>query len=65
VVFTPWPRQPSRLERSNRATISRLGDVEVAALERLARPEPALLAAAGRKLPLARWLGLEELAAAA
>ena len=32
VVLTPWPDEPSVLERSNRATIERLGAVEVATL---------------------------------
>ncbi len=32
VVLTPWPHEPSVLERSNRETIARLGEVEVQAL---------------------------------
>ena len=32
VVLTPWPREPSVMEHSNRATIARLGGVEVATL---------------------------------
>ena len=32
VVLTPWPEQPSVLEHSNRETIARLGEVEVAGL---------------------------------
>ena len=41
VVLTPWPDEPSALERSNRATIARLGDVRVETLGRIdaARPE--------------------------
>jgi dethiobiotin synthetase len=35
VVLTPWPAEPSRMERSNRETIERLGSVPVAALPRL------------------------------
>lgn len=35
VVLTPWPDDPSRMEESNRATIARLGDVEVALLPEL------------------------------
>ena len=57
VVLTPWPEQPSVMERSNRETIARLGEVEVATLPLLARAEPELLAAAGAGLPLERWLG--------
>jgi dethiobiotin synthetase len=32
VVLTPWPADPSRIERSNRETIERLGSVPVATL---------------------------------
>ncbi len=32
VVLTPWPEQPSEIERSNRETIASLGDVEVLTL---------------------------------
>jgi len=57
VVLTPWPTQPSALQDDNRATIARLGDVEVATLSQLPRADPALLAHAGAQLPLDRWLG--------
>ena len=57
VVLTPWPEQPSMMERDNRATIARLGDVEVAALPTLPRWDVALLATAGGALPLERWVG--------
>jgi dethiobiotin synthetase len=50
VVLTPWPDAPSAMERSNRATIARLGAVPVHTLERLERPEPGSLAAAGATL---------------
>jgi dethiobiotin synthetase len=47
VVLTPWPADPSAMERSNRETVSRLGGVEVGTLPQLdlARPEswPELL----------------------
>ena len=56
-VMTPWPAQPSRMERSNRETVARLAGVEVACLPRLARGDPALLAEAGAGLPLDGWLG--------
>ena len=41
VVLTPWPTEPSELERSNRETIASLGDVEVMILSLLdlAAPE--------------------------
>jgi dethiobiotin synthetase len=57
VVSTPWPQRPSAMEEDNRATIARLGDVEVATLATLPRADPALFAAAGASLPLERWLG--------
>jgi dethiobiotin synthetase len=57
VVLTPWPPEPTVIQRSNRETIARLGEVDVAALAPVARPAPELLAAAGAQLPLERWLG--------
>ena len=56
VVLTPWPSDPGMIERSNRETIARLGNVEVATLAPVERAEPALLGRAGRSLPIARWL---------
>lgn len=56
VVLTPWPSDPDRIERSNRETITRLGEVEVATLPRVERAEPEAFNWAGRSLPLARWL---------
>src|SRR5205085_7967510 len=47
VVITPWPKQPSTMEDDNRATIARLGDVEVATLAQMPRADPALMIAAG------------------
>jgi dethiobiotin synthetase len=61
VVLTPWPRHPEAILRSNRETIARLGETEVATLSRVAAPQPAALAAAGATLPLARWLSLPDL----
>jgi dethiobiotin synthetase len=58
VVLTPWPDDPGAVERSNRETIARLGDVDVAVLPRLRRGDDRQrLAAAGAGLPLDRWLG--------
>ena len=57
VVLTPWPAAPSAMEQSNRATIARLGRVEVATLALLADGSPASLAAGGAALPVAGWLG--------
>ena len=56
VVLTPWPDDPSVMERSNRETIARQGDVEVAGLGFVPGPDPATLAAATAGLPLERWL---------
>jgi dethiobiotin synthetase len=59
VVLTPWPTQPSVVERSNRETIARLGDVEVAALPAVPGPDLHALARAGETLPWRRWLTRE------
>ncbi|HEX5928846.1 MAG TPA: dethiobiotin synthase [Solirubrobacterales bacterium] len=40
VVLTPWPEEPSEIERSNRETIAALGGVEVKTLPRLDLSEP-------------------------
>ncbi len=56
VVLTPWPATPGMLERSNRETIARACGLAVHGLPALRGPEPALLAAAGARLPLADWL---------
>jgi dethiobiotin synthetase len=56
VVLTPWPQRPDAIERSNRETIERLGEVEVATLGLLASPAVAELAQAGAELPWRRWL---------
>ena len=50
VVLTPWPDEPSAMERSNRATIERLGRVPTLTLPRLPRADPDLLAQAGAPL---------------
>jgi hypothetical protein len=49
-VLTPWPEAPSTVERSNRATIERLGAVPVLTLARLQGPNPTALAAVGAPL---------------
>ena len=55
VVLTPWPDEPSVLERSNRETIARLGDVEVATLPATTR-DVGDLARAGATLAFDGWL---------
>jgi dethiobiotin synthetase len=57
VVLTPWRREPSPLERSNREAIASLGVVEVEGLSHARSPDPGDLAAAGTTLPWRRWLG--------
>jgi dethiobiotin synthetase len=56
VVLTPWPDEPTVMQRSTRETIAALAHVAVHAL-----PEVGLevgdLAAAGAGLPAAEWLG--------
>lgn len=56
VVLTPWPQAPAQLEHSNRETIARLGEVEVAGLTHLPNPSVADLARVGSSLPWQRWL---------
>jgi dethiobiotin synthetase len=56
VVLTPWPAEPSQLQRSNRETISRMGQIEVHGLPPLEFPAPRELARAGATLPWRRWL---------
>jgi dethiobiotin synthetase len=58
VVLTPWPEQPSELERSNRETIARLGHVEVVGLGQVESPSVPDLARAGDTLPWREWLSL-------
>jgi dethiobiotin synthetase len=57
VVLTPWPEEPSTVERSNREAIARLGGVEVATLPRVGLGVDEL-AAAGAGLPLDDWLAV-------
>ena len=57
VVLTPWPARPSRLERSNRETIARMGAIDVACLDAVAQPRREELARAGATLPWPQWLG--------
>ena len=62
VVLTPWPAEPSVMERSNRATIAHRGEVDVWTI---AAVTPAVedLARAGARLPLREWLGPGRVAA--
>jgi dethiobiotin synthetase len=58
VVLTPWPQQPSAMERSNRETIAHLGEIEIVGLASVAQPVQAELAQAGANLPWKRWLAV-------
>jgi dethiobiotin synthetase len=55
VVLTPWPAQPSAMQRSNLDAISQLGRVEVATLAEVG-VDVDQLALAGANLPYACWL---------
>ncbi len=55
VVLTPWPHEPSTMQRSNRDTIARRGRVDVATLRPVRDVDD--LADAGATLPWADWLG--------
>jgi dethiobiotin synthetase len=55
VVLTPWPDEPSVMQRSNREAIERLGGVEVATLPMVGL-DVGELARAGAALPYERWL---------
>lgn len=56
VVLTPWPQRPGAIERSNRETIARLGEVDVGALPAIASLSASALATAGAALRPERWL---------
>jgi dethiobiotin synthetase len=56
VVLTPWPAEPTVMQRSNRDTIASRGGVEVATLPEVT-PAVDALATAGATLPWADWLG--------
>lgn len=60
VVMTPWPAEPTEVERSNRATVARLGSVPVSTLPPVERADPELLGQAARGLPIDEWLGAAE-----
>jgi dethiobiotin synthetase len=56
VILTPWSDTPSVMERSNRETIARLGNVELAVLPFVPNATVEALARAGATLPWRRWL---------
>ncbi|MFZ1926818.1 MAG: dethiobiotin synthase [Solirubrobacteraceae bacterium] len=56
VVLTPWPSEPSPMERSNHETIARLGAIEVATLDEIVNRDTRSLARAGERMPWRDWL---------
>ncbi len=56
VVLTPWPSEPSPMERSNHETIARLGAIEVATLDEIVNRDTRSLARAGERVPWRDWL---------
>jgi dethiobiotin synthetase len=58
VVLTPGSGRPSAMEHSNRETIARIGQIEVAVLEEIPGFNGAQLARAGSAVPWRRWLGI-------
>jgi dethiobiotin synthetase len=61
VVLTPWPREPSTMECSNRDTIAHLGEVDVVGLPHVSASDITALTDAGESLPWRRWLARESL----
>ncbi|MGA8365558.1 MAG: dethiobiotin synthase [Solirubrobacteraceae bacterium] len=55
VVLTPWPETPTEMECSNRDTISRLGEIEVADLGHVPNTSTVGFARAGGALPWRQW----------
>src|SRR5215212_8434931 len=53
VVLTPWPSDPDEVQRNNRETIGRLGEVPVCVLP---ETKPGDVAQAGAELPVDDWL---------
>jgi dethiobiotin synthetase len=53
VVMTPWPDDPTPMQRSNRSTVERLAGVRVSGLP---HTSPERLAEAGAALPVDDWL---------
>jgi dethiobiotin synthetase len=56
VVLTPWPDEPSVMQRSNRATIAAMAQVAVHTLPKVGL-DVGEVATAGARLPAADWLG--------
>jgi dethiobiotin synthetase len=63
VVLTPWPRRPADVHHSNRETVARLCELEVATLPWLDVARPAL--EPQPQLPVERWADVGAMRAAA
>jgi dethiobiotin synthetase len=55
IVLTPWLETPGAMERSNRETIVRIGEIEVVGLSQVPGPTAVDLARVGGTLPWQRW----------
>jgi dethiobiotin synthetase len=64
VVLTPWPVEPSPMERSNRETIARLSSIEVQGIGEVENAVPSELARVGSSLPWRNWLPTKNFVAA-
>ena len=60
IVLTPWSPKPNEIERSNRETIARLGDIEVAELGHVQSPAVVRSHASGRCAPVAALVSARE-----
>lgn len=56
IVLTPWPAEPTGMQRSNRATIAAMTGIGVVTLPPVG-VDVAELARAGASLPVEEWLG--------
>ncbi|WP_445148982.1 dethiobiotin synthase [Baekduia sp. Peel2402] len=56
VVLTPWPQEPTDMQRSNATTIEALSGVGVSTLARVPGFSVSELASAGATLPYDHWL---------
>jgi len=56
VVLTPWPGEPSEMERSNHYTIAQMGKLEVTVLDEIGGANATDLMRAGDRLPWRDWL---------
>ena len=60
VVFTPWPDEPSVMERSNASTIEELGGVPVSFLPMAPALTPEAIGQVASGLDVMAWIGLAQ-----